>query len=50
MDSKTPALKQLMDAYAKEQASVIGVQPVVPEDVSSMASSSRAGEKMACTS
>ena len=34
MDSKTPALRQLMDAYEKENASVIGVQPVEEKDIS----------------
>lgn len=34
MDSKTPALRQLMDAYERENASVIGVQPVAREDIS----------------
>jgi UTP--glucose-1-phosphate uridylyltransferase len=35
IDAETPAMKQMVDIYAQQRASVIGVQPILPEETTS---------------
>jgi UTP--glucose-1-phosphate uridylyltransferase len=35
IDAETPAMKQMVDIYTQQRASVIGVQPILPEETTS---------------